>query len=82
MEKNALVLAAAFAVHEAIKDDDGFAGYDCSKEQFDRLYAEVAAVIEELVPLDLQDIENIVYTWFAVQESIAQGEVEVDWYLS
>lgn len=80
--KNELTLTAAFAVHNAINNDDAFCGYDGSTEAFATLLAEVDAVAKHLVQPLNTNVDGIVETWFEVQNEIAEGNLAVDWYLN
>jgi hypothetical protein len=77
----AFVLEATSAVHNAIKDDDGFAGYDGSEFAFLSLYAEVKAIVSQLIHPEVCDLDNVVATFFEVQAQIAAGELDCDWHL-
>jgi hypothetical protein len=39
-------------------------------------------VVNQLIPPDLRDVDNVIAAWFEVQTAIANGELEVDWYLA
>ena len=77
-----LIQAAVIEIAWAISDNDAFCGYDGSPEQVTALFDEVTAVVNQLIHPDLRDVDNIVETWFEVQNSIGSGELEVDWYLA
>jgi hypothetical protein len=80
---NQTTLQAAVAVHEAITADDAFWGYDGTIESFATLLAEVQKVAEYLIePINAQNVDAIVETWFEVQNEIAEGNLDVDWYLN
>ena len=78
---NEFILEAAFAVHNEIKNNDGYFGYDASVEAFTMLHEQVKAIIEQLIHPDACDIDNVIATFFEVDEKIGNGELEVDWYL-
>ena len=74
------ILDAAYAVHNAIKNDDGFLGYDASVEAFTNLHREVEAIVENFISADVDDVEKVVDAFFEVNTKIAEGELEPDWY--
>jgi hypothetical protein len=80
MNENALILNATFELHDTINGSDAFCGYDGSTEAFANLLKEVEAIVNQLIPPDLRDVDNVVETWFEVQNSIGSGELEVDWF--
>jgi hypothetical protein len=81
--KNEIALSAATAIHETINGSDAFFGYEGTTEAFETLLAEVDTVVDYLIqPLDGRNVDAIVETWFEVQNEIAEGNLEVDWYLN
>jgi hypothetical protein len=79
-EMTDLILAAALEVHNAIKDDEGWAGYDPTVAGFTRLLSEIEPLVERLYVPKMLELDTVVATWFAVQNAIAEGELPVDWF--
>ena len=73
-------LSATIAIHDLIADDEMFAGYDGSIDAFNTLYREVEAIITQLIHPDVLDMENVIETFYGIQDQIGMGEVAVDWY--
>lgn len=76
-----VALTAACQLHEDLLEDDAFAGYDGTKEQFDLLYRELLAVASEGSASEDNPVDVTIETWFAYQLQIEDGSREVDWYL-
>ena len=75
-----IALSATIQLHGELLADDAFAGFDGSKEQFDRLYAEVYVIVRDELWNGAKE-DQVVETFHAYQEEIASGDREVDWYL-
>ena len=73
-------LEATIAIHNQIKNDDAFAGYDGDIEAFNTLYQEVYTIVSDELP-DEADIEQVIETFYQYNEEIANGEREVDWHM-
>ena len=76
-----VALSAACRLHGEMLEDDAFAGYDGSKEAFDRLYEELFAIAKQQIHPDLLDEDNLEATFYVFQDAVASGELPVDWYL-
>lgn len=74
-----LALDATITLHNQIKNDDAFAGYESTIEEFDRLYKEVYTITRYEL-WDGADCEQIVETWFTYFEEILNGERDLDWF--
>jgi len=79
MNLNLFALEAAFALHNVIKDDESFAGYESTKEQFDVIYDQVQWLLTNAIHPDCWDIENVIGNWQDMELGVINGEVEVDW---
>ena len=75
-----VVLTTACRLHGELLADEGFAGYDGSKDQFDRLYAELLVIARNEIHPDLLDEENLVETFYSFQAAIAAGDADADWF--
>ena len=80
MAKEQFILESAFALHDLIKDDDAFCGYESTKEQFDELYAQVVWLVNNVIHPDCLDQENVIESWQDMQLGVINGEVETDWH--
>ena len=76
---NEFALEATFALHDLIKDDECYCGYESTKEQFDDLYDQVMWLINNVLNLDCLDQESVIEGWNDMQLGVMNGEVEVDW---
>lgn len=78
----AVALNLAVQLHPELLADEGMAGYDGSKEQFDALHAELEAIARTEVSEDVPDYEGqILDTFWEFFGEICEGERDVDWYL-
>ena len=80
MNTNQFILEAAFALHNLIQDDEMFAGYESTKEQFDELYDQVLWLVNNAIHPDCLDLENVIESWQDMQLGVINGEVESDWH--
>jgi len=72
-------LEATIALHNQLKIDENFAGYDADINSFNNLYHEVYAIVRYEL-FDDADLEMVVETYYQYQSEIADGEREVDWF--
>lgn len=77
----AVALLAACQLHPELLTDDAFAGYDGTKDQFDRLYRELFVIARDEVSLEVEPVEQVVETFYQYQTEISVGERDADWYL-
>lgn len=77
----AVALTAACQLHTELLKDEGFAGYDGTKEQFDNLYQELFIIARDEVSLEVEPVEMVVETFYDYQLEIAEGVRDFDWYL-
>lgn len=77
----AVALTAACQIHSEIVGDDAFAGYDGTKEAFDRLYKELFVIARDEVSLEIDPVDQVISTFFDYLVEIEAGQREVDWYL-
>ena len=75
-----VVLTTACRLHSELLADEGFAGYDGSKAQFDRLYAELLVIARDEIHPALLDEENLEETFYSFQAAIAAGDADPDWF--
>ena len=80
MNLNQFALEATFALHNVIKDDEMFCGYESTKEQFDDLYDQVLWLVNNVIHTDCLDQENVIENWQDMQLGVINGEVESDWH--
>ena len=73
-------LAASFLLHNQLLDDCNYAGYEGTKEDFDRLYDEVFVICRDELPDDA-DCEQVIETFYDYQLEQMDGVREVGWYL-
>ena len=73
-------LAASFLLHDQLLDDCNYAGYEGTKEDFDRLYDEVFVICCDELP-DNADIDYVLETFHDYQLEQMDGVREVGWYL-
>lgn len=73
-------LEACFALHKQLLTDDAAWGYDGTKDDFDRLFAEVYIIARDEVP-DEADIEQVIETFWDYQMEQMNGVREIGWYL-
>lgn len=77
-------MAAAIDIHQEIVNDDNFAGYGGTKNDFDKLYRELNKIlfheISDCSPSPAWKLERTIETWWDFQGEIARGEREADWY--
>lgn len=81
MSPEAVALSAACQLHPELLADDGFAGYDGTKAQFDSLYQELFVIARDEVSLEIEPVDQVISTFFDYQLEIVDGQREVDWYL-
>ena len=77
-EKTAL--AACCQLHGELLNDEFFAGYEGTKEQFDNLYEQVYKIVSQEL-WDGAEVDQVVETFYTYETEIAQGLREVDWHL-
>jgi hypothetical protein len=75
-----LALRACFQLHSELLNDEYFAAYEGSKENFDNLYAQVYKIVSEEL-CDGAEIDQVIETFYTYETEIAQGLREVDWFL-
>jgi hypothetical protein len=73
-----IALRTATLLNDQLLDDDGFCGYDGSKDDFDHLYLECRAIAKTLI---YPSLDMILDTFWEIQNEIGEGQREVDWYL-
>jgi hypothetical protein len=79
-----LALKVTFSLHNDLLEDEGFAGYEGTKEQFDDLYEEVLTIITKVLGNDgnYPDENQIVEAYWEIQTEIVKGIRQVDWFLN
>lgn len=77
----AVALTATCQLHPELLADEGFAGYDGTKAQFDALYRELFVIARDEVSLEIDPVDQVISTFFDYQFEITEGQREVDWYL-
>lgn len=77
----AVALTAACQMHNELLQDEGFAGYDGTKDAFDNLYQELFVIARDEVSLEVDPVDQVVETFYAYQAEIAMGDRDFDWYL-
>jgi hypothetical protein len=77
----AVALTAACELHGELLADQGFAGYDGTKEQFDNLYQELFVIARDEVSLEVEAVSQVMDTFFEYQMEISEGQRAFDWYL-
>ena len=75
-----VALNTACLMHSELLADEGFAGYDGSKDQFDRLFEELSVIARDEIHPDLLDEENLEATFYVFQEAVAAGDADADWF--
>jgi hypothetical protein len=80
MKMNELSLTAATAIHNDINGCDAWLGYEGTIDAFADLLAEVDAIVEHLICPFQMHVDDIVETWYQVQNEIAEGNLAVDWF--
>ena len=73
-------LTACFQLHGELLNDEFFAGYEGTKEQFDELYKGVYKIVSEELP-NGAEVDQVIETFYAYEDEIAKGLRELDWYL-
>ncbi len=76
----AVALTAACQLHAEMLNDDGFAGYDGTKEQFDFLYQELFVIARDEVSLEIEPLQQVIDTFFDYQVEISEGVRYFDWF--
>jgi hypothetical protein len=79
LTNNEFLLETTFALHNLIKRDECFNGYEADKEQFDNLYDQVVWLVNNQIHPECLDQENVIASWYDMQEGVMNGEVEMDW---
>lgn len=77
----AIALQAAIQLHSDLIYDDGFAGYNGTKEAFDRLYQELFVIARDEVSLEVSPLDQVIETFYDYQLEIVEGQRDVEWYL-
>lgn len=77
----AVALQAAIQLHADLLHDEGFAGYDGTKAQFDALYRELFVIARDEVSLEVEPVNQVIETFYDYQQEIVWGERDVEWYL-
>lgn len=77
----AVALQAACDLHKDLLADEGFAGYNGTKEQFDNLYRELFIIARDEVSLEVEPVLQVIETFYEYQTEISAGERDWDWYL-
>lgn len=77
----AVALTAACQLHTELLQDEGFAGYNGTKELFDDLYRELFVIARDEVSLEVDPVNQVVETFYAYQAEISSGDRDFDWYL-
>jgi len=80
LSPEAVALTAACQLHSDLLYDDGFAGYDGTKSQFDELYAELFIIARDEVSLEIDPVDQVVDTFYDYQTEIASGDRPFDWF--
>jgi hypothetical protein len=73
------VLEATIALHNLIKDDESYCGYDSSFECFTDLYNQVTWLVSNQIHPECLDQENVIAAWNDMQLGVVNGDVEPDW---
>lgn len=73
-------LVTCFQLHNELLNDEFFAGYDGTKEQFDELYKNIYKIVSEEL-WDGAEVDQVIETFYTYEDEIAKGLREVDWYL-
>jgi hypothetical protein len=76
----AVALQAACDLHKDLLNDECFAGYDGTKEQFDVLYRELFIIARDEVSLEVEPVLQVIETFYEYQVEISTGDREWDWY--
>jgi len=53
-----MALQAAYSIHNGLLGDDAFAGYEGTADDFDRLYNEVLALVQDGCFVGAAELEN------------------------
>ena len=77
----AIALTAICQLHIELLADEGFAGYDGTKDAFDSLYSELLVIARDEVSLEVDPVDQVVETFYQYQLEICEGQREIDWYL-
>ena len=77
----AVTLTATCQLHAELLADDGFAGYDGTKDAFDQLYSELFVIARDEVSLEVDPVDQVVGMFYEYHSEICDGTREVDWYL-
>ena len=81
MSPEAIALTAACELHGELLADQGFAGYDGTKDAFDRLYSELFVIARDEVSLEVEPVSQVVETFYQYQLEICESQRAFDWYL-
>lgn len=74
-----LALEATISLHNQIKDNDAFLGYEGDKDAFDQLYKEVYTIARYEL-FDGAEIEQVIQTWYTYMEEVCNGYRDADWF--
>ena len=78
----AVALTAACQLHsQLLNDDDGFVGYDGTKDQFDLLFRELFVIARDEVSLEIDPVNQVTETFWDYQTEISFGQRDSDWFL-
>lgn len=77
----AVALTATCQLHPELLADEGFAGYDGTKDAFDRLYQELFVIARDEVSLEVDPVNQVIETFYDYQLEIVNGQRDVEWYL-
>lgn len=80
MSPEAVALQAAVQLHGELLHDEGFAGYDGTKEQFDELYRELFVIARDEVSLEVDPVNQVVDTFYEYQAEISAEVRQFDWF--
>ena len=73
-------LRAAFQLHDELTTTDAAWGYNATKKDFDRVYAECFAIAKDELP-DTADIQEVCDTFWDYQLEQMNGVREIGWWL-
>lgn len=73
-------LKACFALNNDLLSSDAAWGYSGSKEDFDRLFKEVYAIVW-MEGIDPGSLDEVCDAFWDIQLEVMNGDRAVDWYL-
>lgn len=76
----AVALTATCQLHVELLHDEGFAGYNGTKAEFDSLYRELFVIARDEVSLEVEPVEKVIETFFDYQLEVVNGDREMDWF--